>query len=723
MRFLFNRRWLWLLLVSIFLILQLMLFQVIEAEREYRAETARFAALQQLSTLRARIEGLLNANLISMRGLRAEFLVSDQVTPERFADLNSRLLSDDLHTRHVAVAPDLIIRYIHPRPGNESVLGTNYRDIPEQIPAVEAAIRSGDIVITGPVDLLQGGQALIARLPVVRDDGEVWGVISQVIDYQALLADAGVADTESLQITVRNERNQVLAGADLPPADNRLSTAVDLPDSQWQLTATPVQGRWKPGLIQYWPALLLGQFLIAAIVVLVATALLSHYRLQRAFSTISYQARFDPLTDLANRSYFKHQLNEWIAYCQRHEQAFALFFIDLDHFKEVNDSLGHDAGDELLVEVANLLQQNTRSGDILARLGGDEFVLLLKGVDAPEDASRIAAHLLRELQKPVQLANRALHIEASIGIAMYPQDGSDVTTLLKHSDLAMYAAKAQGRGVSVFFNPGMRDEAEAILSLTEAIRTGLQQNQFYLVYQPVIEVASGRCTTLEALIRWQHPQRGLIGPDEFIPVAERSGLIKPLGEFVLAQACADLYSIQQAGYPLKMAVNRSTVEFTGLKSIQHWIDIIEQGGVSPTDMIFELTESILMPDQEEQQQLLRELHKSGIEIAIDDFGTGYSSINYLRQFPVAALKIDRSFIEHVHNDPSLLQMVTALSQMAKALHIKLVAEGVELPAQAECLQQLNVDYVQGYLYSKPLVLADAMQFLQQQGDEKSGVSQ
>lgn len=723
MRFIFNRRWLWVLLISIFVILQLLLWQGIKAEREYRAETARFAALQQLSTLRARVEGLLNANLISMRGLRAEFLVSDEVTPERFAELNDRLLSDDLHTQHVAVAPGLVIRYIHPRPGNEDVIGTDYRTIPDQLPSVQAAISSGDIVITGPVNLLQGGQAIIARLPVVRDNGEVWGVISQVIDYSALLVDAGVADTSSLHIAVRNDRGELLAGAETSSAENALSTNVDLPDRQWQITATPKSGAWKPSLLAYWPVLLLGQVLIGAILALVAHALLSHYRLQQAFATISHQARFDTLTSLANRSYFKRQLHGWLTYCKRRGKKFALFFIDLDHFKEINDSLGHDAGDALLVEVARLLQRYTRADDILARLGGDEFVLLLKDVETSEQASAIAATLLQQLQEPVQVGSRTLHIKASIGIAMHPQDGSDVTTLLKHSDLAMYAAKNQGRGISAFFNPSMRAAADAALSMTEAIRTGLEKNQFYVVYQPIIDLASGRCEHMEALVRWQHPQYGLVPPDDFIPIAERSGLIKALGELVLTQACQDLHYLQQAGFAVKVAINRSTAEFSNLTSMQHWLDIIAAAGVRNDDIIFELTESILMPDQEAQRKLLYQLHQQGIEIAIDDFGTGYSSVNYLRQFPVAALKIDRSFIDQLDNDPKLHQMVTALSQMAQALHIKLIAEGVEKAEQAEILRALKVDYVQGYLYSKPLPLAEILAYLQRQQLKEGGVSQ
>lgn len=723
MRFIFNRRWLWTLLIAIFLMLQILLFQVVEAEREYRAEAARFAALQQLSTLRARIEGLLNANLISMRGLRAEFLVSDEVSAERFAELNSRLLSDDLHTRHVAVAPDLVIRYVHPAAGNEQVLGTDYRNIPEQLPSIQAAINSGDIIITGPVDLLQGGEAIIARLPVVHDNGDVWGVISQIIDYRALLADAGMDNLSLLQVAVRNAEGRLLAGAERMPAAIPLSTAVDLPNTQWTLTAAPLEGEWKPNLFEYWPVLLLGQGLIIAILFLVANALLSHYRLQKAFATISHQARFDSLTDLANRTYFRRQLEQWLSYCKRHQQPFALLFIDLDHFKEINDSLGHDAGDALLIEVAKLLRKYTQDNTVLGRPGGDEFVLLLKDARKPEDACQIATSLLQRLQQPIQVGARTLYIKASIGIAMYPQDGSDAATLLKHSDLAMYAAKNQGRGASAFFNPAMRDAADEVLSLTEAIRAGLTAHQFFVLYQPVINLKTGQCEHFEALVRWQHPQQGLVPPDDFIPVAERSGLIKPLGEFVLSQACQDLCRIHQAGYPVKVAINRSTAEFSNLQSIQHWLDIIERAGVRHEDVIFELTESILMPDQEAQRKLLYQLHQQGIDIAIDDFGTGYSSVNYLRQFSISTLKVDRSFIDQLHVDPKLHQMVTALSQMAKALHIKLVAEGVEKVEQAECLQALQVDFVQGYLYSRPLPLAEAIAFLQRQGNKEGGVSQ
>lgn len=707
-----------LMVIGVFLFLMLMVAMLIQAERERVAESSRFAALQQLTTISARLEGLLNANLIAMRGLQAEFLISEEVSNDRFVRLSAELLDQSLHTMHVAVAPDLVISHVYPLQNNESILGADYRDIPDQYPSVARAMQSQQTVINGPLDLIQGGNALIARIPVIKSDGSQWGIISQVINYERLLEDAGFTRVNDLQLALRRydesiESSVTIAGSEGVWREDHLIVDLDLPSGNWQLAAIPTTGQWVPEHSDYSLAWLAGFILAALLSGLVASLLNSHRRLESAFATISHQARFDPLTQLVNRSYFRQLLDAYIGSCKRRDDRFAMLFVDLDHFKEINDSLGHDVGDQLLQRIAEILNTNSRADDFVARIGGDEFVVLLKDVDHPATAELLASKLLQYLAQPLQLKEQQVTIEASIGIAMFPEDGRYAPDLLKHADLAMYASKKAGRGTISFFSEQMREQAETNLSLHHAMQVGLQQQQFFLVYQPIIDADTGECRSVEALMRWQHPERGLISPVDFIPVAERSGLIRQLGEFALQQSCKDLGWFQQQGLSLHVSVNCSPKEFHDEKVVKQWLDVIHQEGQQPGSLNFEITESLLMPDRERQHHILRQLHAAGISFAIDDFGTGYSSVNYLRQFPIQTLKIDRSFIGE-------LAMVAALAQMAKALNLITVAEGVETEAQASQLREIGVDYLQGFLFSKPLQKEELVKFIHAQ--EKGGVS-
>lgn len=703
---------------GVFLFLMLMVAFLIQAERDRAAESSRFMALQQLTTISARLEGLLNANLIAMRGLQAEFLIAEEVHNDRFARLSAKLLDQNLHTMHVAVAPNLVISHVYPLEHNESIIGTDFRNVPDQYPSVSQAMQKGQIVINGPLDLMQGGNALIARIPVIRNDGSEWGIISQVIDYRRLLQDAGFNQVNNLRLALRRYDEQVessitIAGSQEVWQQDHLIVDLDLPSGIWELAATPASGQWVGGHSDYSIAWLSGFIVAVVLSWLVASLLQSHHRLAKAFATISHQARFDPLTQLVNRSYFRQLLDAHIASCKRREDSFAMLFIDLDHFKEINDSLGHDAGDQLLQRIAEVLIGNIRADDLVARLGGDEFVVLLKDIEHPATAELLATKLLDDLMQPLQLKDQQVTIEASIGIAMFPQDGRYAADLLKHADLAMYASKQAGRGTISFFSEQMQEQANNNLTLHKAMQEGLQQQQFFLVYQPIIAARSGECRYVEALMRWQHPERGLISPAEFIPVAERSGLIRQLGDFALEQSCRDLGWFQQQGLSLHISVNCSSKDFHDEKVVKQWLDIIHKHGQQPGSLTMEITESVLMPDRERQHHILRRLHEAGISFAIDDFGTGYSSVNYLRQFPIQTLKIDRCLIDE-------LTMVAALVQMARAMNLITIAEGVETETQAQQLRALGVDYLQGFFFSKPLLREDMITFMHAR--EKNGVS-
>jgi len=693
---------------------QLLLTRFIQGEQQRDADLQRFLALQELATYRARVEGHLSANLISVRTLRAEIALTPELDPRRFERLVSELLTADLHTRHVAAAPDLVIRYIYPHEGNEAAMGLDYRDRPDQYASIQAAIKAGEIVIDGPVELVQGGQALIGRLPVYeRGSGDFWGVISVVIYHERLFRDAGLTTSQRWRVGLRGRDGEgrdgaVILGEARWWQQDPVTVPVDLPVGRWVLAAVPAEGGWKVPLSAYRWQWLAGTAMNMALAFLILGLLINRRRLQAALSTISYQVRFDNLTELPNRQYFMYQLGEAIHRSRREKRRFGLLFVDLDHFKEINDSLGHEAGDELLQAVGERVVGTLRGQDVVGRFGGDEFVVLIDDLADPVDAEIVAEKLLQALHPVISIQGHDVTIDASIGIAVYPEDGQSAGDLLKHADLAMYAAKAAGRGTSHFFNSSLRQQAESYLELHNEIKRGLKESQFLVYYQPIVDAGSHRLVGVEALLRWSHPKRGLVGPIHFIPVAERTGVIRDLGDFVLSRSCSDLHTMQRAGLDIRLAINRSSREFNDRRTITRWLKLIDRSGVARDRLTFEITESVLMPDRSRQHRLLRRLNAEGISLAIDDFGQGYSSVMYLKKFPVSQIKIDRAFVQDMSESPEQLALVEALVKMAQALHLQVVAEGVETPAQADQLTELGCQMLQGYYFGRPMPLKDLL---------------
>ncbi|CUS47403.1 MAG: EAL domain [Idiomarinaceae bacterium HL-53] len=691
------------------------LYRVVYTEQQRDAEQIRFIALQELTTVRARIEGLLNANLISMRSLRVEFSLQPEIDDQRFTTLMRELLTEDLHTRHVAIAPDLVVSHIYPLEGNEGALGLDYRNVPEQFSSIQAAMEVQDIVINGPVNLVQGGTALIARVPVyIASSGEFWGVISQVIEHERLIADAGLHASDSFLMGLRNNEagslNEVISGEAAIWTHDPVQVQVALPQGNWTLAAFPKTGSWQRPLSSYSLYWIGGGLICLLIIILTFIVLNSLLKLRQAFSTISHQARYDALTSLPNRHHFMSTLTEQLKNKQRDNKACGVLFIDLDHFKEINDSLGHEAGDDLLIEIAKRLRATLRNSDLVARFGGDEFVVLLNELEEPLDAEFLANKLLLALSPVVRIAEHDVMIQGSIGIAIYPEDGLTPSDLVKHADLAMYAAKSAGRGTSYFFNESLRNQAEAHLQLHREILRGLQEQQFKVFYQPIIHfppyAPHGEICKVEALIRWNHPEYGIISPAHFIPVAEKTGTIRELGQFVLEQACSDYHRFREQGLPLAISINRSSREFNEPRATVSWLKTIDSQNVSRQDITFEITESVLMPDKERQHQMLLQLADGGVELSIDDFGTGYSSVTYLRNFPVSQIKIDRAFLQGIPENPQQLALVEAIIKMANALNLNVVAEGVEKETQANCLKALKCEYLQGFLYARPVSIEE-----------------
>jgi diguanylate cyclase (GGDEF)-like protein len=383
----------------------------------------------------------------------------------------------------------------------------------------------------------------------------------------------------------------------------------------------------------------------------------------------------------------------------------AILFIDLDNFKVVNDSLGHSIGDKLLHELGGRLTGCVREVDTVARLGGDEFVIALTGITQREDVVLIAEKVLKSLALPFMLDGHELFISSSIGISVYPKDGEDEDTLLKNADSAMYHVKEHGKGNYQFYAAEMNERAVERLSLVNDLHRALERSEFFLHYQPQINLKSGKIVGVEALIRWQHPQKGLISPMKFIPVAEETRLILPIGKWVMHTACAQAVKWHQQGYDLSMAVNVSTlqIERQDMESLVETVEwILLDTGMNPHLLELELTESLLMQQPHLVYNIFRHLREKGVRLAIDDFGTGYSSLSYLKKLPIDKLKVDRSFVRDIAEDADDRSIVEAVISMAHGLRLKAIAEGVETHEQEEILRRLNCDEMQGYLFSKPL---------------------
>jgi diguanylate cyclase (GGDEF)-like protein len=426
---------------------------------------------------------------------------------------------------------------------------------------------------------------------------------------------------------------------------------------------------------------------------------------------IRHQAYFDSLTLLPNRFLSLDRLSQILVEAERNDEKAAILFLDLDDFKKVNDSLGHEVGDEILVKSAHRLQQVLRKEDTVGRLGGDEFIILLKGLTDHQDALAVAENLLNLFRQPFKIDHRELILTLSIGVAIYPKDGCCASDLLRSADTAMYQAKALGRNTYSFFTPEMNIVMQRRFEIEEQMRGALERNEFELHYQPQMDVKSASIIGAEALLRWHNPVLGNITPDEFIPIAEHTGLIVAMGEYVIEQALSFLNLWQKSDLNnYTMAVNLSPRQFRDNELIPFIKKVLSDTGTRPTTLELEITEGVLMSGQSYIHDALISINALGIKLSMDDFGTGYSSLSYLRQYPFDVLKIDRSFINGITINKADCDLVKAAIAMSHSLGLTVIAEGVETKEQLQLLERLGCDIVQGYYFSKPIPAVQLLEF-------------
>ncbi|QSP95426.1 bifunctional diguanylate cyclase/phosphodiesterase [Marinobacter salinisoli] len=637
---------------------------------------------------------------------------------------------------------DFFIRWLEPIAGNEDVLGFNVAFSEQRLFALEHAAASGQLDVSGVIDLRQGGKGLVIYAPVgagADNNGFIAGVIRMDVLARQLLT-SRVKESFSIEILSHGKPSHLLNDSGQTSKTFAQAEAVDLPGLNWSLILHPTTD-WVAAQRSHWPfttfvSLALMGLLLSLSMILVQIVLKRNQDLlktrrqldreidQRTViqQNLARAESTDPLTGLANRRFFTDDLAHGLTVAERQKRKVALVMMDLDRFQMLNDSLGHVFGDELLVSVAERLDALSSERVVVAYAGGDEFMVCLQQVTDLDEVLHLLGDIKECFDEPFTIQGDPLGITATMGVAVYPQSGTNADALMRNADIALYRAKDRGRNCYQFYTEGMQEREVARLELDKDLTHALAQDEFVLHFQPQLDLDNGEINGVEALIRWQHPRRGLLMPIDFIPLAEESGRITDIGRWVVLAACRQL--ARWKGTPLehlRIAVNLSGRELDDPHLVDHIRDTLEINDVPARRLEIELTEEIFIQNIECNLSQLTRLRELGVHLAIDDFGVGYSSLGYLRDFPVDVLKIDRSFISNVTTRHDDAVITRAVINLAHNLGMQVVAEGVETEQQLNFLRSYRCNLVQGYLISKP-VPAEALNQAMATGAEIAGIT-
>lgn len=696
-------------LLSLLVFTSMMLYEAnrLKSLRQYNA-------LTELLAIKARLESAMLSHSMMLWGLHTNFVLEPDISQEKFEMLAEGLLNHGTQMQGLAWIPAKPETGM-PNYSQQKSYGFEMVNIADSQLAIDNAIEENQLVLSGPVFEVGGAVQLFAFLPVYQDELFL-GIVAGAIDHRAMLSYAGV-DSPNLPdaiglrwLAADGGPAQVFYGKPEVFGLSSVQLNIDLPYGRWLVAVDVDSGGWASSGFRMVTAAILSLTLAFLLGLAAYVVVRSYARREDAIRSATYRANYDALTGLINRNFFSNQLQQAINRHSRLRSQFSLMFIDLDYFKQVNDTWGHSAGDKLLQELADRLMSFVRKSDVVARLAGDEFVVLMNDAESATQVDVLANRILEYLSLPYEIAGQKLSISCSIGIAVFPDDGNTAEMILSHSDTAMYAAKKSGRNRVTFFNESMRDEAQYQLLLHNEILNGIEENEFLVYYQPIMELGTGNLCKCEALIRWRHPTRGFVEPGEFISVAESTGAIRPLGRWVLEQVCQDVKRWQLEGLDVSVSINRSVSEFYPAGSHRAWVDLVLSYGISPDKIIFEITESLFMDGNDSPASELKEMRSSGFRFAIDDFGTGYSAINYLRTYPVDFIKIDKSFVFDILTNEQDKTLVEVIIKMGKAMSIGVIAEGVEDADQLQALADFDCDFIQGYYLAKPMPLDQFIQF-------------
>lgn len=692
----------------VFLLLLTMTFFLSMQNHHLNIDDYRSSTLNQATVIRSNLEHEINTSLNLTLGLVVYIANNPDITDNEFAKIAQQIMQRTHLLRNVGLAKDNVISHMFPLEGNEKALGLRYLDTPSQREGVLRVINSKQTVIVGPIELVQGGLAFVSRIPVFLDEQQTdyWGIASIVMDAEVLYESAGLNKSKKfVDFALQAKDNMGISGhtffgdASLFENNDSIILPISLSNNEWFLAT-----RFNPEEVPYSTRTLLIFFVGLSISIIISVIV---YFLLMTFKRIEHLAAYDTLTGLANRHLFVDHLQEAIGRCKRNHIKFSVLLLDLDHFKEVNDSLGHSVGDELLNAVAHRLQQISRNTDIVARLGGDEFIILQNDVAEFTDSARFAQKILDEFKQVFILDKIQLYTSVSIGIVTCKVDTLTAELCMKYSDLALYKAKQSGRSAFKFHNEAMSLSLLHEIELTADIKTAIKEDQFHMVYQPQINLTNGALMGLEALIRWEHPVKGRISPVDFIPTAEKRGLIADIGLWGLNEVCrqARLWLDEDIHFE-KIALNISAQHIKAADFTRQILNALEKYQLSPGYLELELTESTFVDKFETIQTVMHNLGKKGVTFAIDDFGTGYSSLSHIKNLNVTYLKIDYIFVKDMLINDGDREIIKATIDMAKALDMITIAEGIEEQEQAELLTEMGCNIGQGYLFHHPMKAKD-----------------